>query len=213
MKNSLFLMLCLIGLIGCGGKNPEVEQVQTCFDAYKNAVIKQDGKFGATLVNSKTINYFGQMLEKTLHSPKSEVQNLRTSDKLLIVRARHQIAAEDLKKMTAADFFAYGIGNGWTDKDVGNLELRHIGVSSDMAKAELIVAGKKAPSAMGFVFRKEDGQWKLNLLPMLANADQIFKQAIHQQDVGEEEFILNIVESLSGTKVPDTIWNPVMRRE
>ena len=212
--SSVLILWLLFATQLCAAPNNASNQVVTAFNTYKQAVVAQKGQDAVVTVNRKTLDYFEKMLNHILHSSKADVQKLRTADKFLILRGRHQIEANDLKKMTAGDFFAYGIDKGWTTKESAvNLELGRIEVAGDTAKAELIVSGKKAPPAMAYVFSNEDGKWKLDMLPLMARADQMFKQMMRQHEVEENEFIFDLIESVSGTKVSPSVWNPVVEKK
>jgi len=207
-------ILLLAARFSCNAQEGDSNKVVTAFNTYKQAVIAQKGQDAVSVVNRKTLDYFGQMLNHVLRSSKGDVQKLRTADKFLVLRSRHQIKAEELKKMSAADFIALGIDKGWTTKESAmNLELGQVDVVGDTAKAELIVSGKKAPPAMAYVFSKESGKWKLDMLPMMVRADQMFKQMIRQNEVKEDEFIFDLIESLSGTKVSQSVWNPIVEEK
>jgi hypothetical protein len=204
-----YLFLWLWSMTGSAQTDSTAEVVAS-FKTYKEAVVKQDGKAAVPVISQGTIDYFGAILKHDLESPKADVEKLRTADKLLVLRARHQVPSENLRKMSAADFFAYGIDKGWTTKEsIVGLDLGRVDISGDTAKAELIVGGKKAPASMVYVFHKEKGAWKLDMIPMMTRVDAMFKQAIRAQEIEENEFLFNILESVSGRKVSEDVWKPI----
>ena len=212
VRTSDWVVTSLLSLlvVSCSAQKTPAEEVTASFQTYKEAVIKQDGKAALPVISQGTLNYFGQTLKHALESSREDVEKLRTADKLLVLRARHQVPAETLRKMSAADFFAYGIDKGWTTKESAvSLSLGHIDASGDTAKAELVVGGKKAPASMAYVFHKESGKWKLDMLPMMTRVDAMFKQAIRTQGVEENEFLFNVLESVSRQKVSDDVWKPI----
>ncbi len=62
-----------------------------------------------------------------------------------------------------------------------------------------------------YTFHREDGRWGLDLTAIMAPADQAFKMMIEQSGGTEDGFVISILESVSGEKVPDSVWEPMIK--
>ena len=82
-----------------------------------------------------------------------------------------------------------------------------IQVSGTRATAAVLIDKKKAPNR--YHFTKEKGSWKLDLTPTLRDTDLLLKAQIKKAGVSEDQFIFDLVEALSGRKVPESIWEPM----
>ena len=51
----------------------------------------------------------------------------------------------------------------------------------------------------------------MDLTAIMAPADQAFKMMIEQSGGTEDGFVINILESVSGEKVPDSVWEPMIK--
>jgi hypothetical protein len=75
--------------------------------------------------------------------------------------------------------------------------------------SEEAVRGQPAP--FQFLFSKEEGAWKLDLKSFMPLVDTAFKALIQKQGLDEDTFLLGLAESVSGRKVPTTIWQPMIQ--
>jgi hypothetical protein len=114
-----------------------------------------------------------------------------------------------LLQASGKDIFAYAVDNNWIGTNsVKSTSLGKVQTTSDKAIAEVRVAGKIVPTK--FSFSKQDSKWRFNLLQTLAGANIALKAMVMKQGITENEFILNSAENLSGRKVPETIWQPIV---
>jgi hypothetical protein len=60
----------------------DAADVRACFDAYKKAILAQDGKAAGELVDSRTLAYYGRMRDAALKTPAAEVRKLPMLDRL-----------------------------------------------------------------------------------------------------------------------------------
>src|SRR5690606_46733 len=102
----------------------------------------------------------------------------------------------------------YAIKEGMVGKNsVANNTIGDITIDENFAKGQLVVNGKEAP--FYFHFYKEEDLWKIDLTSIFPIAETAFKKM--QQDSGQEEneYLLTILEMLTGNKPGDEIWNKI----
>ena len=90
-----------------------------------------------------------------------------------------------------------------------NNDIGDIRVSGTHATGVHVSEGKATP--LKFVFQMENGKWRLDLTSIMATADQAFKQVIRESGLHEDEFLMTVLESVSGKKVGDTVWDPMVK--
>ncbi len=90
-----------------------------------------------------------------------------------------------------------------------NSELGQIVVRGSSATGVHIAAGVETP--LKYTFHREDGRWGLDLTAIMAPAEQAFKMIIEQSGTSEDEFVINIIEAVSGEEVPDSVWEPMIK--
>ena len=112
--------------------------------------------------------------------------------------------------MTGESLFVYAVNHGWIGKESGiNNEVGDIAVSVTHATGVHISEGKVPP--FKWVFRLKDGKWRLDLTRIMPIVDQAFKQVINGSGLSEDDFLITLIESVSGKKVADTIWDPMIK--
>ena len=131
---------------------------------------------------------------------------------MVALNLRHNIDGHQIEAMTAKDLFAYGVKEEWISKDtVAPYELGTVNVYGNYASAVVLYIGQTTDNMLEFL--KEDGAWRINLVPLLNKADQNFSTYLNQYNANYDDVIVNIIESTSGRKVNGNIWEPVKKND
>lgn len=182
--------------------------VRACFDGYKEAILDQDGDRAVGMVDETTLKYYGRMRELALHGKHEDVRDLSTTNKLMVLMLRHLIPLDALTEMTSESLFVYAVGNGWIGRaSVISNEVGDIGVGGTSATGVHVFQGQETP--FKWIFRKEEGGWKINLTSMMVMGDQALKMAVRKSGLPENDFLFSVLESVSGRRVQDTVWQPL----
>lgn len=212
------LSLLLIGLGGCektaapkpqaAATSSDSAAVRQCFDDYRQAILDQDGASAVALVDARTRDYYDDMRTLALTAQTEQVRDLSTVDKLMVLMIRQLIPAEQLRAMTAESLFVHAVDQGWIGRDsVVNNSLGEVTVFEDHATGYHVSEGQQ--SELKWVFRKEDGRWRLDILSLMPAADQAFNAVIEESGQTSDEFVVSILQAVSGQKVDDAIWEPI----
>jgi hypothetical protein len=185
--------------------------VRDAFLGYKSAILAADGTTAVTHVSQSTINYFDEMQKLALHGTAADVRAQSLINQMQILLFRHRLEPQQVKGMSPRQLFVYGVDKGWIGKNsVVALEAGATEVSGDVATIEIVQSGK--PTGLKFRFLRENGGWRLDLVPVLQLGNAALKLAAKQQGITEEFLILSLLESVSGKKVPPSIWDPLVPR-
>ena len=185
----------------------DAAQIKATFKAYKRSLLKKDGAACAAVVDSGTIDYYQRMRDLAVSGAAAEVKKLSLLDKLMVGRMRLQIPVAELKAMDGRGALAHGVAQGWIGKDGAAVaELGAIDVDGDQASASFVIEGKKTPIKISL--RREKGAWRVDLRSLFKMAEGAF--SMMQKDSGKnaDDFIVELLEQVSGGPVPPTIWDP-----
>ena len=183
--------------------------VQATFNNYRIAILNQDADSAYEAIANDTKTYYTDMLQHTLESDAATVEALPILDQLIILRSRHQIPAEELVAMDGASYFKYAVNRGWIDSSsVKQVEITDISIVGNTATSKITKNGQVAP--FGFKFYQELDGWKIDLTSILNISEGAMQKLIQESGMGQTEFLLFLVESVSGTQVQDSIWQPLI---
>lgn len=193
-------------------ENAQEKAVRAAFLQYKEAILRQQGEAAWLHVDTNTARYYDEMRLLALNGSEEEVRALSFVNKTTVLLLRHRVGLEGLRPMTAKDVFVYAVDMGMIGRDgVLKSNVGKVRVFADKASGELLHEGRVAPFA--YQFSKEDGQWKIDLTAILPSANVAMKALIQREKVNEDEFLLLLVESVSGSKPSAAIWQPLIEKQ
>ena len=207
VKNLIFCLCIVTMLIGCGNKDKQL--VQKCFDNYKSAILKKDGSSSTKFVTLDTLKEYEKYLEWCRHASKKDLNALSFINRFQVLLIKHRVPKEKILALNGKSLFEYAVNNDWIGKDaVIKTEIDNINISSGRAVADVIIGGKNTSSQYHFLF--ENRQWKYDLVQLLKTSNILMVQMAQKKGLEENKFIFLIAESLSGEKVQESIWQPLL---
>ena len=147
------------------------------------------------------------MQQLALYADASAVRNQSLVNQFQILTFRHRLAPAELRRMSRRELFEQAVDRGWVGKNaLGALKPGEVSIAGETATVEILNDG--APTGFSHRFHRENGEWKLDLVPALALGNEAFEHIAQQQGITEEAVILMLLESVSGKPVPKSIWAP-----
>ncbi|MGN7884932.1 hypothetical protein [Dyadobacter sp. 22481] len=205
-----FLALFLIPMLTTA-QQAEEQQVKKTFDNYKSAILNDKGEEAVEQVDTKTIAYYGDILEKVKTADSLKVDKLSLMDKLIVLVVRHRIPKEEIMKTNGKQLLVTAIKMGMVGKSsVINNEVGTVKVNGDFASGELLVRGQKTPLA--FEFHKENGLWKLDLTAIFPAGEAAFRQMVKQSGEPENEYLLSLIQLTTGKEPGAEVWVPTKQQ-
>lgn len=178
------------------------------FEAYKTAILNDQGEQAVEYVDSRTIKYYADILNTSLEADSLEIEKLSIMDKLMVMAIRHRTPKEDLLSFSAKELLVYAIQQGMVGKgSVQNNAIGEVDISEDFAKGQLVSSGM--PTPMNFHFYYEEESWKIDLTSIFPIANQAFQGMADSSGMEENEYIFMLLEMMSGTAPDESIWVPV----
>lgn len=116
------------------------EKFRHSFNQYKSAILKDNGEKAARFVDSKTINYYNDILKKTIESDSLTISKLSLMDKLMVLTIRHKVPKEMILLFDGKGLFIHAINDGMVGKNsVVNNAIGTVSVEDGFAKGQLIM--------------------------------------------------------------------------
>lgn len=192
-------------------RTPPQEAVRQSFAEYKRAVMAADGAAAAGLLSTATVQWYGKIQDLALHGSKQEVEQLGPLEKIQVLASRQRVPADELRTMSPRQLVAYSVRKGFVDKvGTGRSELGTVTASGGTAVANVLLGGKDSGQQYHFV--REDGRWLFDQLPTLATSEEGLKAAAAQRGMPVDQFVQALIESGSGKKITEDLWQPPFPR-
>ncbi len=209
MKHAVITLTLLLAFTASAyAQKGEEKQVRRSFDNYRSAILNDKGDEAAKFVDSRTLKYYGDMLELVRTADSAKVESLSILDKVMVFSIRHRASREEILSFDGRALLIYAIERGMVGKNsVAANTIGDVEVNNAFAKGQLIANGDPAP--FYFHFYKEEGQWKIDLTALFPVSTTAFQRMADESGKDENEFLFSILEILTGDKPSGQIWQPV----
>ncbi|WP_375561779.1 hypothetical protein ACE193_04290 [Bernardetia sp. OM2101] len=202
----LTILLLLITVQLTYGQKSEEKKVKKSFDNYKTSILNDKGKDAIKYVDSRTIQYYSDILELVKTADSTKIESLSILDKLMVFSIRHRVSKEDILSFDGKSLFIYAIKSGMVGKNsVANNSIGEVIVEDNFAKGEFVANGQKAP--FYFHFYKEQGKWKIDLTSIFPISTIAFKKMADDSGENQNDYLFSLLEMITGKKPTKEIWN------
>jgi len=175
------------------------------FEDYRAALLQVDGAAAVDLVDAGTIDWYEDTLGLALSASRSELNRLDALQKFMVLRLRLDLAKADLEALTGRSLFVYAVDHGWIlSEEAESMRLGRVEVQEDAGEAWVSI--EQAPDMPLFYMVKQDGHWRIALWQSLASTNRYMEQAISGSGLSEDAFMLQALESYSGSQVDERIF-------
>jgi hypothetical protein len=192
-------------------ENPEETAIRAAFEGYRTALLARDGEGALPHVSQSVLEYYGYVRDLALYASAAEVRARPLSDQLFVLLLRHRIPSARLRGMTAREVFAHGVAQGWiSDEQTRTQQIGRIGVTGNMAFAEVLIGGQRSPIELHFV--RQEGAWKWDMLGVIQWMDTALRSVAESAGVTPEALLLRLTERVAGRRAAPTLWDPPFPR-
>ncbi|AFU70546.1 hypothetical protein P700755_003981 [Psychroflexus torquis ATCC 700755] len=193
----------------CLGQEKEEKLVRESFNSYKTSILNDKGEKAVDFVDSKTISYYNEILETTKKADSLTVNSLGILDKLMVISIRYRTSKRDILSFNGKELLIYAIKEGMVGKNsVMNTEIGDVEIDGNFAKGQLISKGQKTP--FYFHFYKESNIWKIDLTSIFPEGAMAFKKMIEDNGEEENQYLIQLLEMITGKKPVNEIWKPIL---
>lgn len=201
-------LLMLLGIVSCSSSDPESKNVLEAFESYRSALLEQNGEAAVEHVAAATIEMYQEHRDMAVSGSEKTVKELSMINRMQVLLIRHRLDPKLLKEMDGKALFVHAVNQNWIGKNsVLRLNLQDVVVRGTRASAKATLDGQTG--ADRFYFVKEEDRWKLDLVRVFQNSDQVLQRKAREKGMEENEFLFSVITSLSGRRASDTIWRPL----
>ena len=183
------------------------ETIPEAFEAYRAALLAEDGPAVVRLVDSGTLAYYGQSVEWALDADSADVATLRLVDRLMVFSLRHRVPTDTVRAFDGASSLSYAVRKGW----IGAGSVQRLRIVRTEATGPIGFATFDARGQIRMGFTQEDGQWKVDLTSMLPLANLAFHQVAVDAGQRDDELLFSLLGSLTPRQPDHRIWQPLGR--
>ncbi|MGB0931705.1 MAG: hypothetical protein ACPGVB_13060 [Chitinophagales bacterium] len=189
----------------------DVKAVLSRYEDYKAAILVSNGKGAIEHIDQNSIDYYSDILNWALNSPKEEVQKLDPVNQFMVLSVRKRISREDVKKMKGKDLLIYTVDNEWTNKKtVGLTELGEIRkISDNTIRAAMTVRQEATETFIEFTRENKDAKWKINLLSLSENVNDQLARMANDRSEPVSDLIFDMIKQITNSKVSEDVWQPI----
>lgn len=183
--------------------------VTAAFEGYRLTALNKDGVTATTHVTQNTIDYYDEILDLIKYGTKEEVKNRRLIDRMTILIIRHEHAEQTRNLKDGKELLEYSIGEGLVGSEIANFSIASVEFVGDEAYIKIQTPDGVAPQKMRF--NAEGGRWKMDIVSIIPLTNTLLADYLKQNEVSEDEFLLLMLESNSGIKPTEKIWEPLVQ--
>ncbi|MEO3430093.1 hypothetical protein AAFN88_14630 [Pelagibius sp. CAU 1746] len=205
MRRLLVLLFLLLPLPAAA---EPLDDVKESFLAYKVAILEADGEAAASVVTQNSRDYFRNLANHALTLDRAGLHEIHLTDRLYAMLLRHNLDRTQLQQMSGDQIVSYAVDHGWIGRSgASQLRLGHYQIEGDRASGTILRPdGLKSAFKMEFV--REGGKWLLDLVALMDLTRTAFEYSVQQSGLGEDEFVLLMLEQGTGVKPGPEIWDP-----
>jgi len=185
------------------------KEIEYSFTQYKTAILNKNSDLAIKYLSQTTIDYYGEMLSLVKNANKTEVQSRMLIDQMMILSVRWIFDEATLSKLNNGnDMLTLAINNGLIgEQSVSGLSINSVKVSKGIAFVELKTNNGVAPQIFKFI--NENNVWKIDLTSIFPETNIVLQSLAKKSGLIEEEFIFQVLESQTGVRPSDAIWQPI----
>jgi hypothetical protein len=186
----------------------EAAAVRQAFTSYTQAALEKDGARAVQHLASSIYAFYDQARRDALTAVEVDVRGQTIAAQLTVFTMRGSLDPTLLRSATPPELVVAAIDAGLVgEQGIQNTQLGEVAVVGDTASAPVLSAGQ--PSGIRFNFVREEGAWKLDLLPLLQTANVAFRNLATEQGITVDQLIDQTLEALYGPAKAQQVLSPI----
>ena len=193
---------------GCSRTPSTSDEIKQVYRQYCDAVVQRDGAQAGAAVSAGTLRRYQEFRDGALTADAATLTALAPTTRLQVLLLRQRMDAATLAALDGPGLFAHIIGQGWLEaQGFTEVELGIVAVDGDQAQAPLYRGGK--PTRERAYIVRENGGWKVNLLPNFTSTDRNIEEAAAINNLSEKNYLESLVAEVTQHPVREDIWLPL----
>jgi hypothetical protein len=194
--------------MGCSRPVSLTEDLDTVYRQYCEAVVRRDGTQAVALVSAGTRRRYQEFAEAAMTADEQSLAALPLTARLQVLLLRQRMDAGSLAAVQGRGLLAHIIEQGWLESaGFMDTQLARAAADGDRAQAQLHRGGQ--PTRERAYFLREDGAWRINLLPNLTSADRKIEAAVETSGLNEKAYLESLVAQATKQPLRGDLWQPM----
>ncbi len=176
----------------------DADEVRATFEAYRNAVVADDGAVAADWVSQGTLRHAEALRDLALDATRAELEAEPIGSEMHVLMFRLFNTSEELEAADARGAFALGVEKGivsnlWLEDD----QMRDLRVEEGgAALVASRVQGYQGMYEVGAILRfvRERGSWKLDLMPEFERLSELMEANAVETGIGLRDLARSRIE-------------------
>lgn len=180
--------------------------VKEAFNAYKAAVLSQEGELAVSYLSSNSVEYYDMIIQHIVEGDKATIQGLSSGAMLQVLGFRHLFLKEELLSFDGKTLYQAMVERQLLEQE--QLALTTIGkiaVKGTRAKGQMVLDGQSSP--IFFDFRKEKTGWKIDVTTTVIMTSQSVEQQAKAANLSVPAYLEELMQLSPLEK--ETIWEPL----
>lgn len=205
----VYLTVILCSSPFASANTDEEIKVQHAFQAYRTALLNQNGEAAWAAVDFHTKKYYEEIAKDCVSLKREDLDRLDLLTRFMVLRMRHEFREERLKKFKGAALFIESVKRGWISKSTVQGIHRMDKITIDRNHAQGYISVDLSTPMLHFI-REEEG-WKVALFKIFELGNRSFRQMVEKSGMSEYDFIKAMLEQVSKYRVDDRIFDGLLK--
>ena len=184
-------------------EDDEAKAVRFCFHTYQDAILNDDGKTAAALLDDNTLQRYERYRRLALNDqspdPNSDSPII---DNLCIALFQLFLTEEQLQALTPLEIIEFAIDHLFAGKrGAEDLAIGQIEVDGDSAYAEAFVEDQQLPTSLAF--HKQNGVWRVDITSLMPVVEMTYAVLAEESKMSPDDFIAAILQEIAGEEDTD----------
>jgi hypothetical protein len=211
MKNLIWLFFLTTSLNLHGQENSTVSKLEKTYKGFMTSCDKGKGEKALRYLDHNSMVFFELMLNDLWYADSVTLEKLPLAERHSILLLRQLFPREKLSSFTPQTFPVFvideiGPPGIYLDEGYSLGDIREV---NNKAFARLKVRDFNADPE--FEFTKENGHWKLSILPFIKEAESCIHRRFIKNNNSDKEFISFLISSYSDQPIDPNIWKATKR--
>lgn len=182
--------------------------VREAFAAEREAALAKDGDTAVQHLAGTANGFYDAARRDARAAGEEQVRGSTVAVQLTVFTMRGSLAPELLRSASPSGLIEAAVDAGLVGEDnIATTELGTVRVIGDAAFAEAVSRG--TPTSFQFSFRREDGRWRLDLVPLLETTNAVFTQLAAQQGKTVDQLVDDLLVTLYGPTKARQVLEPI----
>jgi hypothetical protein len=204
------ILLTSFLIVGCGFAeiNKEQDAIRACFEQYKSAVLAVDGEKAYSYLDSRSKKGYDKFIIMCQEYDSAQLERESTREKALVLMTRTNISPDKIMSMDGKELFINTVVLNDLNVDyLAKMKPEKITIMNKQANMNIITKDGNVINDV-FVFRKENGEWKVYMLGTIQTLADGIKKMMKDSGKTENETISDIMNGLRNQQLGGNSWIP-----